>query len=113
MDKGGRRSSNLIAPKKRYDPTINIDGTLSLRDIFAAIKHVCDDSGFHNRGQRAKIATKEDSDKFCTLDDFFKMSATADEFYLHMEYFSSHARDIELKTRGKVTTLCGLLCENT
>ncbi len=66
------------------------------------MKQVCDDSMVFTT--EVKLATKavtEDSEKICTLDDFLQMSATADEFYLHMEYFPSRVKDIEIKTRGQ------------
>ena len=100
--RGKKKAELNCSPKKRYDPTINIDNSLSLQDISSAMKQVCDDSMVFTT--EVKLATKavtEDSEKICTLDNFLQMSATADEFYLHMEYFPSRVKDIEIKTRGQ------------
>ena len=43
----------------------------------------------------------EDNEELRALDDSLLVSTTADELFLHMEYFPSHMKDIELQTKGQ------------
>ena len=98
--RGKKKSELNCSPKKRFDPTINFDCSLSVQDVSAALKQVCDDSlVFTTEMKQPTEVSMEDSEKFCTLDDFLLVSTTADEFFLHMEYFPSHVKDIEFQTR--------------
>ena len=100
--RGKKKSELNCSPKKRFDPTIIFDCSLSVQDVSAALKQVCDDSLiFTTEMKQPTEVSMEDSEKLCTLDDFLLVSTTADEFFLHMEYFPSRVKDIEFQTRGQ------------
>ena len=100
--RGMKKRELNCSPKKRYDPTITLECTLSLQEDRAAIKEVCDNSMiFTTELKQQPIPVNEEHEQICTLDDFLLISSKPDEFFLHMEYFPSHVAEIEKKTRGQ------------
>ena len=76
--RGNKKSELKCSPKKRFDPTINFDCSLSVEDVSAALKQVCDESlVFTTEMKQPTEVSMEDSEKLCTLDDFFLVSTTA------------------------------------
>ena len=69
--RGKKKSELNCSPKKKFDPTINFDCSLSVQDVSAALKQVCDDSMVFTTEmkQPTKVAS-EDNETIYTLDDF-------------------------------------------
>ena len=99
--RGKKRVELNSSPKKRYDPTVNLDCSLSLQDLSEALKKVCDNSIIFTTEVKQTKVTSEEKEKILTLDDFLHISKTPEEFLMHMEYFPSHVDEIERQTQGQ------------
>ena len=100
--RGKKRRELNCSPKKQYDPTIDIDNSLSLHDVSETLRKVCDDSIIFTTEIKKQTKTAhEREEKIYTLEDFLHISKTTEEFLMHMEYFPSHVEEIEKQTLGQ------------
>eukprot|EP00112_Aurelia_sp_Birch-Aquarium-sp1_P004894 Seg1553.4 transcript_id=Seg1553.4/GoldUCD/mRNA.D3Y31 product="hypothetical protein" protein_id=Seg1553.4/GoldUCD/D3Y31 len=103
----GKKQAELnCSPKKHFDPTKGIDAKLNLDEVVAALSLVCDKSesmifAAVPKEQTEETAVEELDQEIHSLDSFYKISESPEEFLLHMEYFPSHVAEIEAKTRGQ------------
>ena len=93
------------SPKKKYDPTVNIQGSLNLNDIVSALRSVCNenDSIIFTAEQKEIAVNMEDKGpvNLLTPSDLFCSASTAEEFINTLFCLSDKISEIEKATRGQ------------
>ena len=90
--------------KKKYDPTVNIQGSLNLNDIVSALRSVCNENDSIIFTAKWKEITVNMEDKgpvnLLTPSDLFRAASTAERVINSLFCLSDKISEIEKATRG-------------
>lgn len=104
--KGKKTKELMSSPKKRYDPAVKITSPLTLADILAALKPVCDQTdciAFSAEPKEPNNGVQEEisSEKITTIESVLSSTSNVEEFIRGLEEIPKQLSAIEMATRGQ------------
>eukprot|EP00112_Aurelia_sp_Birch-Aquarium-sp1_P020531 Seg5310.5 transcript_id=Seg5310.5/GoldUCD/mRNA.D3Y31 product="hypothetical protein" protein_id=Seg5310.5/GoldUCD/D3Y31 len=103
----GKRPRDLnSSPKKKYDPAMHVDKSLTLTDVCIALKSVCkaNESIIFAAEVKEKPSSEAETSSDIGISTFEKVLLDASipqEFIAKIDYFAQHITDIEEAARGQ------------